>query len=166
MTTIDRPFTGNGTSTSILDRERIIATAGFNRWLVPPAALCIHLCIGMAYGFSVFHRKFRKLAVRGPSKRTKNFRKFVCNNARTNEKGPLIAGLFCCRLGWGEGLEQPDNLPLRVDVNRVGRRNLRQTRHGHDLSADRHDELGARGKAHLAHRDGMVDGSSLKIRIG
>jgi MFS family permease len=40
--------------TSILDKERIIATAGFNRWLVPPAALCIHLCIGMAYGFSVF----------------------------------------------------------------------------------------------------------------
>lgn len=37
-----------------LDRERIIATAGFNRWMVPPAALCIHLCIGMAYGFSVF----------------------------------------------------------------------------------------------------------------
>ena len=27
---------------------------GFNRWLVPPAALCIHLCIGMAYGFTVF----------------------------------------------------------------------------------------------------------------
>ena len=38
----------------ILDRERIIAQPGFNRWLVPPAALCIHLCIGMAYGFSVF----------------------------------------------------------------------------------------------------------------
>ncbi|PRD42823.1 MFS transporter [Phyllobacterium phragmitis] len=38
----------------ILDRERIIAKAGFNRWLVPPAALAIHLCIGMAYGFSVF----------------------------------------------------------------------------------------------------------------
>ena len=37
-----------------LDRERIIAGAGFNRWLVPPAALAIHLCIGMAYGFSVF----------------------------------------------------------------------------------------------------------------
>ena len=54
MTTIDRPFTGNGTLTNILDRERIIAAAGFNRWLVPPAALCIHLCIGMAYGFSVF----------------------------------------------------------------------------------------------------------------
>jgi MFS family permease len=38
----------------LLDRERTIATAGFNRWLVPPAALAIHLCIGMAYGFSVF----------------------------------------------------------------------------------------------------------------
>ena len=54
MTTIDQPFAGSGGITSILDRERIIATAGFNRWLVPPAALCIHLCIGMAYGFSVF----------------------------------------------------------------------------------------------------------------
>ena len=37
-----------------LSRERIIAGKGFNRWMVPPAALCIHLCIGMAYGFSVF----------------------------------------------------------------------------------------------------------------
>jgi len=38
----------------LLDRERITAAVGFNRWLVPPAALAIHLCIGMAYGFSVF----------------------------------------------------------------------------------------------------------------
>ena len=38
----------------LLDRERTVADAGFNRWLVPPAALAIHLCIGMAYGFSVF----------------------------------------------------------------------------------------------------------------
>lgn len=38
----------------ILDKERIIARPGFNRWLVPPAALAIHLSIGMAYGFSVF----------------------------------------------------------------------------------------------------------------
>jgi MFS family permease len=35
-------------------KERTVAHQGFNRWLVPPAALCIHLCIGMAYGFSVF----------------------------------------------------------------------------------------------------------------
>ena len=38
----------------LLDRQRTIAAPGFNRWLVPPAALAIHLSIGMAYGFSVF----------------------------------------------------------------------------------------------------------------
>jgi MFS family permease len=37
-----------------LAKERTVATSGFNRWLVPPAALAIHFCIGMAYGFSVF----------------------------------------------------------------------------------------------------------------
>ena len=40
--------------TGLLAKERTIAGPGFNRWLVPPAALAIHLCIGMAYGFSVF----------------------------------------------------------------------------------------------------------------
>jgi len=39
---------------SILDRENIVADASYNRWLVPPAALLIHLSIGMIYGFSVF----------------------------------------------------------------------------------------------------------------
>ena len=38
----------------MLSRERTIAGPQFNRWLVPPAALAIHLCIGMSYGFSVF----------------------------------------------------------------------------------------------------------------
>jgi MFS family permease len=38
----------------LLDKERIVAPARYNRWLVPPAALAIHLSIGMAYGFSVF----------------------------------------------------------------------------------------------------------------
>ena len=38
----------------LLAKERTIAGPGFNRWLIPPAALAIHLCIGMAYGFSVF----------------------------------------------------------------------------------------------------------------
>ena len=51
-TTFDQAMPARGAAPGILDRERIIATAGFNRWLVPPAALCIHLCIGMAYGFS------------------------------------------------------------------------------------------------------------------
>src|ERR1700741_4476347 len=54
MATIERAGTITGAGAGILDREHTIAKAGFNRWLVPPAALCIHLCIGMAYGFSVF----------------------------------------------------------------------------------------------------------------
>lgn len=37
-----------------LDRERTIASPGFNRWLVPPAALAVHLSIGQVYAFSVF----------------------------------------------------------------------------------------------------------------
>ncbi|HEY7903730.1 MAG TPA: OFA family MFS transporter [Casimicrobiaceae bacterium] len=45
---------GAAHGTGLLAKERTIAGPGFNRWLVPPAALCIHLCIGMAYGFSVF----------------------------------------------------------------------------------------------------------------
>ena len=54
MTTFDQALQTAGKINGILDRERIIAKAGFNRWLVPPAALCIQLSIGMAYGFSVF----------------------------------------------------------------------------------------------------------------
>ncbi|MCU1717924.1 OFA family MFS transporter [Pseudomonas sp. 5P_3.1_Bac2] len=45
---------GASAQPAFLSKERIIAKPGFNRWLVPPAALAIHLCIGMAYGFSVF----------------------------------------------------------------------------------------------------------------
>lgn len=52
MTTIGQTMPAGAAIPGLLDRERIIATAGFNRCLVPPAALCIHLCI--AYGFSVF----------------------------------------------------------------------------------------------------------------
>jgi MFS family permease len=45
---------GRPQASGLLDRSRIVADADYNRWLVPPAALAIHLCIGMAYGFSVF----------------------------------------------------------------------------------------------------------------
>jgi MFS family permease len=54
MATADTAGSVSGAGAGILDREHTVAKAGFNRWLVPPAALCIHLCIGMAYGFSVF----------------------------------------------------------------------------------------------------------------
>lgn len=54
MTTAEIDATGEALRPGLLERERIVARPGFNRWLVPPAALAIHLCIGMAYGFSVF----------------------------------------------------------------------------------------------------------------
>src|SRR5687767_5467896 len=43
-------------STSFLDRSRTVAGPGYSRWLVPPAALAIHLAIGQAYAFSVFKK--------------------------------------------------------------------------------------------------------------
>jgi MFS family permease len=39
---------------AFLDRDRSIAPEGYSRWLVPPAALAIHLSIGQVYAFSVF----------------------------------------------------------------------------------------------------------------
>jgi MFS family permease len=46
---------------AILDRSHSIAGPGFSRWLVPPAALCVHLCIGQAYAFSVFNKPMAQL---------------------------------------------------------------------------------------------------------
>jgi MFS family permease len=46
---------------SFLDRSHSIAKPGYSRWMVPPAALCIHLCIGQAYAFSVFNLPMTKL---------------------------------------------------------------------------------------------------------
>jgi MFS family permease len=54
MAVVDSAGRTTGTDAGIFDREHTIAKPGFNRWLVPPAALCIHLCIGMSYGLSVF----------------------------------------------------------------------------------------------------------------
>jgi MFS family permease len=48
-------------SAGVFSRERIIAGPGFNRWMVPPAALCVHLCIGQAYAFSVFNLPMTRL---------------------------------------------------------------------------------------------------------
>ncbi|OYV06556.1 MAG: MFS transporter [Verrucomicrobiales bacterium VVV1] len=41
---------------NLLSRERTVAPPGFNRWLVPPAAIAAHMCIGQVYGFSVFNK--------------------------------------------------------------------------------------------------------------
>ena len=43
-----------------LDRSRIVAPPGWTRWLVPPAALSVHLSIGQAYAWSVFKTPLEK----------------------------------------------------------------------------------------------------------
>lgn len=40
----------------VLSREAIVAGPGYSRWLVPPAAIAVHMCIGQVYGFSVFKK--------------------------------------------------------------------------------------------------------------
>ena len=45
----------------ILAKDKIIADKAFNRWMVPPAALFIHLSIGMIYGVSIFWPELTKL---------------------------------------------------------------------------------------------------------
>ena len=54
----ERPFHRSRRSSvavpSFLARERIVARPGFNRWLIPPAALAVHLCIGQVYATSVY----------------------------------------------------------------------------------------------------------------
>jgi len=44
---------------NILDRSRTVAPAGYNRWLVPPAALAVHLSIGQIYALSVYKDALR-----------------------------------------------------------------------------------------------------------
>ena len=60
-TTIDDSDLPSRTLLPFLDREHTIARAGYSRWMVPPAALCVHLCIGQAYAFSVFNLPMTRL---------------------------------------------------------------------------------------------------------
>jgi MFS family permease len=48
-------------SPSFFSKEATVAGPGFTRWMVPPAALAVHLCIGQAYAFSVFNSPLTKV---------------------------------------------------------------------------------------------------------
>src|SRR5207247_945693 len=62
-------------------------------------------------------------------------------------------------------LEQAHNLAVdQVDL--VRRRHLGQTRHGHDVAADHHHELGAGGESYLADVDRVSGGRGAQLRIG
>ena len=46
---------------NFFNKENSVAQPGFTRWLVPPAALSIHLCIGQIYAYSVFNKPMTQL---------------------------------------------------------------------------------------------------------
>jgi MFS family permease len=49
-------------------KDRIVAGPGFNRWLVPPASVAIHLCIGSVYAWSIFNPPLERVrGVMAPS---------------------------------------------------------------------------------------------------
>ncbi len=53
---------------AFLDKSHSLAPPGYNRWLVPPAALSIHLCIGQIYAYSVFNQPLTQLiGIREPA---------------------------------------------------------------------------------------------------
>lgn len=58
----------SGGTLGFLKKENIVAKPGFNRWLVPPASIAIHLCIGSVYAWSVFNPALtRELGVVAPA---------------------------------------------------------------------------------------------------
>src|SRR5688500_7540257 len=62
--------------------------------------------------------------------------------------------------------EETFDLSLVVEEDLLGRRRLGQARHGHDLTADNHDEAGAGRQPDLAHRHDMAMRRPAQIRIG
>lgn len=48
---------------AVLDRSNTVAPAGYNRWLIPPAALAVHLAIGQVYATSVYKTSLARTSV-------------------------------------------------------------------------------------------------------
>jgi len=78
---------GFANGAGLLSKERTYARPGFNRWLVPPAALAIHLCIGMAYGFSVFWLPLSRAVG-------------ITNSVACPPDMTFVAGLFATSCDW------------------------------------------------------------------
>lgn len=101
-----------GTIPGFLSKQRIIARPGFNRWLVPPAALAIQLCIGMAYGFSVFWLPMSKLTGQTCSPTTTFWQQLTTTSCdwRISMLGWTYTLFFiflgCSAALWGQWLEK------------------------------------------------------------
>jgi len=105
--------TGGDNPAGFFSRERTIAGPNFNRWLVPTAALAIHLCIGMAYGFSVFWLPMSQEIVNAPASCTNLGLFQALTTTSCNWSVPQVTyvfGIFIAMLGvsaaiWGAWLE-------------------------------------------------------------
>src|ERR1700744_2154535 len=60
MSSITEPR-NNPNPPPFFSKQATVAQPGFSRWMVPPAALAVHLCIGQAYAFSVFNGPLTKV---------------------------------------------------------------------------------------------------------
>ena len=98
-------------SASFFSRERIVAPPGWSRWLVPPAALSIHLSVGAAYSWSVFKKPLEGalgisghpqcLAVHHRHRRTRTLRgDFGTWVDRNGPRMAMFAATCCFCGGW------------------------------------------------------------------
>jgi MFS family permease len=105
--------TGGDSQAGFFSRERTVAGPNFNRWLVPTAALAIHLCIGMAYGFSVFWLPMSQEIANAPASCTNLGLFQALTTTSCNWSVPQVTyvfGIFIAMLGvsaaiWGAWLE-------------------------------------------------------------
>ena len=102
-----------------LYKDAIVAKPGFNRWLVPPASIGIHLCIGSVYAWSLFNLPLTNhFGVVAPAADDWNLSNvvwifsvaIVCLGLAAafagkwlEEVGPRMVGVVAATL-WGEGL--------------------------------------------------------------
>src|SRR5216684_3015762 len=92
----------------MLAKERTVAGHAFNRWLVPPAALAIHLCIGMAYVFSVFWLPMSKLLANPDATCPKSSR--------------WTTDLFTTHCNWSVASEEAEKHQMSDEELQAGRR--------------------------------------------
>ena len=110
MTAVDHAPPHAGGEAGFFERARTVARPGFNRWLVPPAALAIHLSIGMAYALSVFWKPLSKALPDGDTAACKSLGFFdmlfttscnwpVSSTVVTFELGIVILGISAALFG-------------------------------------------------------------------
>ena len=116
----------------LLSKERIVAKPGFNRWLVPPASIAIHLCIGSVYAWGIYNPALmRTLGVVTPAAED-----WLLSEAnRTFTIAIVFLGLSAAIAGkWLEDVG-PRMVGTSVIINPPGRRYLAQAAMARDVGS-------------------------------